>query len=115
MIFYLINQHIRYKYKLKIQHELCTPVIMIYLLFILTYSVDVGYSRIWKIIIDDKIYSFEIDTTSHKFCTNKYPHFSFSKCSYNIISLKKTFKLSNEDWFLKSNWVLKTKLKVISF
>lgn len=57
-----------------------------------TYTMDIRNSRRRKIVIYHKINAFEVDTTTHQFCTNQNPDFSFSKCSYSIISLKMNSK-----------------------
>lgn len=48
---------------------------------------DVWYRRWRKIIVNDKVDAFEINTATHKLGTNQYPNFSFPERFDHIVSL----------------------------
>ncbi len=54
----------------------------------LTYSMYIADSTGWEVIVNNKVHSFEINSASHEFSTNKNPDVTRSKSSNHIITLK---------------------------
>ena len=55
-----------------------------------TYSVDVADSTVGEVVVDDKVYTFEIHSSSHEVCTNEHPDLATAESCDHVVTLKHT-------------------------